>query len=56
MAKFDPELAEILSLVVHEECGGCPHDIGIMLAVEAHKFYTSSGDGVEVYSVTSIES
>ena len=34
---FDAELAETLSLICHDECGGCPHDIGIQLAIAVRK-------------------
>jgi len=36
---FDVELAESLSIIVHEECGGCPHDIGIQLALAVREHY-----------------
>lgn len=36
---FDVELAESLSIIVHDECGGCPHDIGIQLALAVRAHY-----------------
>lgn len=36
---FDMELAEALSAIVHDECGGCPHDIGIQLALAVRAHY-----------------
>ncbi len=36
---FDVELAESLSIIVHDECGGCPHDIGIVLALAVRAHY-----------------
>ena len=35
---FDPELATILSLVCHDQCDSCPHDIGITLAIAVKKY------------------
>jgi hypothetical protein len=47
--RFDPELATEFSLAVHEACKNCcPHDIGIALAVIAHRFYSKEDIGVEI--------
>jgi len=48
--RFDPALAEELSLVVHTECKDVPHDIGMRLAVVAHSFYSMEVDGEELNS------
>jgi len=37
--KIDYGLAEKLSRVVHDECGGFPHDIGIQLAIIVKEHY-----------------
>lgn len=36
---FDVELAEALSIIAHDECGGCPRDIGIQLALAVRDHY-----------------
>jgi hypothetical protein len=47
---FDPVLAEMLSLVVHDHCKDCEHDIGMLLAVIAHEFYSEETLAVETKS------
>ena len=48
MNRFDPELAEEYELYMQAVWPTYPNDLGIALAVMAHKFYDTEGEGVEV--------
>jgi hypothetical protein len=49
--RFNPELAENLSEIVHKTCSDrchCPHDIGITLAEAVYSFYANELDSKEM--------
>ena len=51
LKRFNPELAENLSQIVHETCNDrchCPHDIGITLAEAVYAFYASELNSEEI--------
>lgn len=47
--RFNPELAEILSIAAHAACGGnVKHDIGIILAQAVYEWYAKERDSDEI--------
>lgn len=40
---FDAGLAAELSIIAHANCVDCPHDIGIILALQVKNFYKDEG-------------
>ena len=47
-SKYDPELAEDFELYLSALWPKCPNDIGLTLAIMAHKFYGTEGHGIEI--------